>query len=194
MVAWMSSKEAWEPEDKAFLREHYPTTPNKKLANEMGRTVNSIQIKANRLGLVKEIDENDGDFENMLEVISSEEVKKLTKIDLLATSWGLLKMLSRELSNPHLDIKERIKLMDILSSHTVSINNIMRGSEEELGDEEDLEKALTKLEDRHTRQEIIPRRSRGSGGTYVVVTLDEEGDRVKTEQGRAPKVSKADPR
>ncbi len=67
--------------------------------------------------------------------------------------------------------------MDILSSHTVSISNIMRGSEEELGDEEDLEKALAKLEDKHTKHEAIPRRSRGEGGTFVVVRLDEEGDR-----------------
>ena len=189
----MSNKEAWEPEDEAFLSEHYPTTPNKKLANEMGRTVNSIQIKANRLGLVKEIDENDGDFENTLEVISPEEVKKLTKIDLLATGWGLLKMLSRELSNPQLKIKDRIKLMDILSSHTVSISNIMRGSEDELGAEEDLEKALIKLEDKHTTHEAIPRRSREGGGTFVVVRMDEEGDTVKTEGGRAPKVSRTDP-
>jgi hypothetical protein len=190
----MSSKETWEPEDEVFLREHYSTTSNRKLAKEMGRTVNSIQIKANRLGLAKEIDDEDDDFENNLEEMTRDEAKKLDKIDLLALSWSLLKMFRRELSNPRLDAKSRVKLMVAVSNHTATINNIMRGSEDELGAEEDLEASLAKLEDRHERREAMSRRSRGNGGTFVVVRLNEEGGRVKTERGRAPKARRADPK
>lgn len=44
----------WSPEEVQRLKKDYPTTPNKKLADQMGRTVDSVKTKAYDYDLNKE--------------------------------------------------------------------------------------------------------------------------------------------
>lgn len=46
-------------------------------------------------------------------------------------------MYRKELNNPNLTKAERHRLMNALSNHTSTINGVMKGSEDELGDEGD---------------------------------------------------------
>lgn len=43
----------YSEEEEQYIREHYPNTPNKQIANKLGRTVPGIQNKALRLGVSK---------------------------------------------------------------------------------------------------------------------------------------------
>ena len=43
----------WEDEDLKFLKDNYQTMESKEIANILGRTRNSIVVKANRMGLAK---------------------------------------------------------------------------------------------------------------------------------------------
>ncbi len=173
----VSKKSTWTAEDEAFLRESFASTPNRELARKMGRTVSSIQMKANRLGLVKEVMEPNvtGGFENRFETMSREDALKLDKADLLAINWSLLEMFRRELSNPELNQRSRVRLMVALSEHTATINSIMKGYEEKLGAVDDLEASLAILEERHERNMPIPRRlGRGPGKTIIVRDMEFE--------------------
>jgi hypothetical protein len=165
----MSKKETWTPEEEEVLRQKYPTTKNKVLSKELNRTVPSITMKAVRLKLVKQIDEDPiDDYENSFEVMTRDDAMKLDKFDLLRVNWSLLEMYRRELSNPRLGRKDRIKLMNALSNHTATINAIMKGSEDQLGEEEDLKAQFLSLQSEEKEREIIPRRIRFGGKTYVV--------------------------
>lgn len=42
---------AWEKEELQFLMDNFGKIPKKEIANKLGRTLNAVQIKANRIGL-----------------------------------------------------------------------------------------------------------------------------------------------
>ncbi len=183
----MSGREDWDQREEDYLRKNYPTIPNRRLAEDLDRSVNSIQLKAIRLGLVKETPEEDeAEFVNLLETMSRDEAKRLDKLDLLAINWSLLKMYERELTNPKLSAKLRVKLMVAMGNHTETISNIMKGSEEQLGAEEDLEKALVRLEDRRAREAAAASSKMGmsEAETFVVVKVKKkEGGEDEAEGG-----------
>lgn len=167
----MSRKKPWTPEEEGALRQLFPTTPNREISKKIGRSVDSLMMKANRLGLVKGIEANRGGshFENRLQEMSREDTMKLDKIDLLSINWSLLQMYRRELNNPEITAKTRIKLMVALSDHLETINAVMRGYEDRLGSLDDLQSEFKTLEDKHSRHEPIPRRRRESSKSFTTV-------------------------
>jgi len=176
----MSSKGAWTPEEEEILRQQYPTTTNRTLSIRLGRTPSSIVMKASRLGLVKEIPERIRGYTNRFEPMTREETLKLDKIDLLGVNWSLLEMYRRELNNHELGTRDRIKLMNALSSHTATINAVMRGSEDQLGEEDDLKAKFIHLE-YDDGEGITPRRIRLGRKTY---TLTEEAPEAKRDNSQ----------
>ena len=163
----MLEKGKWTPEDEESLRQLYPTTPNKKIAAQLGRTQLAIRMKATNLGLRKNT-EKSGSFANSFEPLSREETLKLDKIDLLGVNWSLLEMFRRELNNPELRTRDRIRLMHTMSSHTATISAVMKGSEDQLGEEDDLKAQLIRLEYKEG-DEVTPRRIRYGKRTYAIV-------------------------
>ena len=69
-------------------------------------------------------------------------------------------MYQRELRNPGLTKAERHRLMNALSNHTSIINSVMRGVEEELGEEESLEDRFVEISSRDGARFIRARRVR----------------------------------
>lgn len=127
----------WSPEEEELLKQLFPTTPNKKIAAQLGRTQLAIRMKATNLGLTKKKEKPSG-FINSFEPLTREATLKLDKIDLLSVNWSLLEMFRRELNNPELKTRDRIRLMHIMSSHTATISATMKGSEDQLGVEDTL--------------------------------------------------------
>jgi hypothetical protein len=134
----------WTEEDEGLLMELYPVTDNRTLSERLGRSVVSIECKASRMGLRKETKEEgereegeEHQFSNPLVMISREETLDLDKIELLRLIWSLALMYKNELANPTLAKAERHKLMNALSNHTAIVNNIMKGAEDELSEEEE---------------------------------------------------------
>jgi len=164
----MSSKREWTPEDEKILRQQYPTTSNKNLATWLGRTPLAISMKATNLGLTKIDAEKSDIFTNSFEPLTREETLKLDKIDLLGVNWSLLEMFRRELTNPELRTRDRIRLMHTMSSHTATISAVMRGSEDQLGAEDDLKAQFIRLE-YDEGEKTTPRRIRYGRKTYVLI-------------------------
>ncbi len=156
----------WTPGEEDILKKLYPITPNDKIANQIGRTKLAIRMKATNLGLRKKGEKSSG-FKNSFEPMTREETLKLDKIDLLGVNWSLLEMFRRELSNPELKTKDRIRIMHIMSSHIATISATMRGSEEQLGTEDDLKAQLVRLE--YDEGKTTPRRIRFGRRTYALV-------------------------
>ncbi len=50
----MGKKRSWTEDDVAYLRKEYPYRPSYKIAKELGRTENAVNLKASRLGISKE--------------------------------------------------------------------------------------------------------------------------------------------
>lgn len=163
----MSSKAAWTPEEEELLRQLFPTTPNKKIAAQLGRTQLAIRMKATNLGFTKKKEKPSG-FANSFEPLTRDETLKLDKIDLLGVNWSLLEMFRRELNNPELKTRDRIRLMHIMSSHTATISAVMKGSEEQLGSEDDLKAQFLRLEF-DEGEKITPRRIRYGRRTYALI-------------------------
>ncbi len=118
------------------------------------------------MGIAKE-SERPASFRNGFEPLTREEATKRDKIDLLGVNWSLLEMYRRELANPELGTRDRIRLMHAMSSHTATISAVMRGSEDQLGDEEGLKAQLIRLE--YDGGKTTPRRIRYGKGTYIRV-------------------------
>jgi hypothetical protein len=124
------------------MRELYPSTDNKTLSERLGRSMTSVECKASRMGLKKEATKEaakgeEDPFSNPLVLITREQTLELDKIELLRLIWSLALMYRRELANPGLTKAERHKLMNALSNHTSIVNNIPKGAEDELGEEEE---------------------------------------------------------
>ena len=164
----MSGRTAWTPEEEEILRQQYPTTTSRSLALRMGRTPDSIVMKASRMGLAKKLPEKSTSFTNSFEPLTREETMRLDKIDLLGVNWSLLEMFRRELNNPELMTRDRIRLLHAMSSHTATISATMKGSEDQLGEEDDLKAQLKRLEYKEG-EKTTPRRIRYGKGTYVLV-------------------------
>jgi hypothetical protein len=161
----MSRKGAWSGEEESLLRENYPSMSAKALSDMLERSVSSIEGKAKRLGLSKLNDrQGDGDapdgYLNPFEMMTRDDALKLDKIDLLRINWSLFEMYRRELNNPSLTKAERHRLMNALSNHTSTINSVMRGSEDQLGDEDDLKTRFIKLNLGDGQSELKARRVR----------------------------------
>ena len=93
---------------------------------------------------------------------------KLDKINLLAINWSLLEMFQHELNNTELKTRDRIKLMHAMSNHIATICTVMRGSEDQLGAEDDLRAQFLRLEfDEGSK--VTPRRIRYGRKTYALV-------------------------
>jgi hypothetical protein len=101
--------------------------------------------------------------------MTREEALKLDKIDLLRVNWSLFEMYRRELNNPSLSKTERHKLMNAMSNLTSIINSVMKGSEEQLGEEDDLKARFTSLNLRESRG-IGSRRVRMNRALRIRVT------------------------
>jgi hypothetical protein len=161
----MSRKGAWSGEEESMLREKYPSVPNSVLSDMLGRGIPSVEGKARRLGLCK-LDTRPGDgdapdgYMNPFEMMTRGDALKLDKIDLLRINWSLFEMYRRELNNPSLTKAERHRLMNALSNHTSTINSVMRGSEDQLGDEDDLKTRFIKLNLGDGQSELKARRVR----------------------------------
>ncbi len=182
----MSTKETWTPEEEEVLREKYPTTKNKMLSAQLNRSIDSIKMKASRLGLIKEIKEEPADqTDNKFILMSREDAMKLDKFDLLSWNWGLLEMFRRELNNPSLRPRDRVKLMCSMSAHTVTINSIMKGSEDQLGEEEDLKAVFLRLKSEDENQSFSSRRFRIGESTFVITRdIKKEAKKNKSNQRR----------
>jgi len=164
----MSGKVAWTTEEEELLTQLFPTTPNKKIAAQLGRTPLAISMKATHLGLTKKDAEKPASFTNSFTPITREETLKLDKIDLLGVNWSLLEMFRRELTNPELRTRDRIRLLHTMSSHTATISAVMRGSEDQLGSEDDLKAQFIRLE-YDGEEKATPRRIRYGRRTYVLI-------------------------
>ena len=156
----------WTTEDESLLDDLYPTTDNPTLSKMLTRSVSAIENKASRMGLRKTEVNEEGEkpssdrFSNPFELASREEALKRDKIDLLRINWSLSSMYQRELRNPDLTKAERHRLMNALSNHTSIINSVMRGVEEELGEEESLEDRFVEISSRDGPRFITARRVR----------------------------------
>lgn len=146
------AKDSWTEEEERFLKERYADTDTGALAAMMGRSLASVENKANRLGLRKSrrdpVPEPHGEppFQNRLDLISREEAVRLDKVDLLRFNWSLMLMYQRELNNPGLTQAERQKLMNALSTHTTITNNVMNSAGDEIVvEEEDLNALLERI-------------------------------------------------
>lgn len=139
----------WSQEEELLLAELYPDTDNRTISQKLGRTMNSVECKASRMGLSKnrENSEEEGDSSpNPLRMITRKEARALDKIELLRLIWSLAKMYERELTAPGLSKAERHKLMNALSNHTSIVNNIMKGADDLLREEEeDLEAKFVEI-------------------------------------------------
>jgi hypothetical protein len=163
----MVVKVAWTPEDEALLRRLYPTTPTKVIAAQLGRTQVALRTRAMELGITKNVEKPSG-FKNSFVPLTREETMKRDKIDLLCVNWSLLEMYQRELANPELRTRDRIRLMHAMSSHTATISTVMRGSEDQLGAEDDLKTQFLRLEFDKV-DKITPRRIRFGRRIYDLV-------------------------
>jgi len=138
----MSSERAWTAEEETLLKDNFPSASLEKLSDTLGRSVSSIEGKARRMGLRKSgkcrgASKAPSDFSNPFDLMTRDDAIKLDKIDLLRINWSLFEMYRKELNNPNLTKAERHRLMNALSNHTSTINGVMKGSEDELGDEGD---------------------------------------------------------
>ncbi len=172
----VSKIRAWTDEEESLLREKYLSVPVKTLAEALGRSVPSIDNKIRRLGLIKSNDSSislptRSSLQNSFEMMTREDAQKLDKIDLLRVNWSLFQMYERELDNPKLSKTQRHKLMGAMCSLTSVINSIMKGSEEQLGDEDDLKARFTRLNLGTGGRGYSSRRSRRMGSRYVRVTF-----------------------
>ncbi len=156
----------WTAQDESLLEELYPTTDKPTLSKILDRSVSAIENKASRMELRKIEGSEEGEepssdrFSNPFELASREEALKRDKIDLLRINWSLSSMYQRELRNPDLTKAERHRLMNALSNHTSIINSVMRGVEEELGEEESLEDKFIEISNRDGVRFIKTRRVR----------------------------------
>ncbi len=156
----------WTAQDESLLEELYPTTDKPTLSKILDRSVSAIENKASRMELRKIEGSEEGEepssdrFSNPFELASREEALKRDKIDLLRINWSLSSMYQRELRNPGLTKAERHRLMNALSNHTSIINSVMRGVEEELGEEESLEDRFVEISSRDGARFIRARRVR----------------------------------
>ena len=163
----MAIKVAWTGEEEELLRRLYPTTPTKIIAAQMGRTQLALRTRAMELGITKN-NSKPSSFTNSFEPLSREETMKRDKIDLLGVNWSLLEMYRRELTNPDLRTRDRIRLLHAMSSHTATISSVMRGSEDQLGAEDDLRAQFLRL-DFDEGNKTTPRRIRFGRRTYALV-------------------------
>ena len=156
----------WTAQDESLLEELYPTTDKPTLSKILDRSMSAIENKASRMELRKIEGSEEGEepppdrFRNPFELASREEALKRDKIDLLRINWSLSSMYQRELRNPDLTKAERHKLMNALSNHTSIINSVMRGVEEELGEDESLEDRFVEISSRDGARFIKARRVR----------------------------------
>ena len=161
----MSRKGAWSEEEETLFREKYTSVSNTTLSGMLDRSISSIEGKARRLGLSKlntgkgRGDPPDG-YPNSFEMMTRDDALKLDKIDLLRINWSLFEMYRRELNNPSLTKAERHRLMNALSNHTSTINSVMKGSEDQLGDEDDLKARFIRLNLGDGQPELRARRVR----------------------------------
>ena len=164
----MSREGAWSGEEESLLSENYTTLSIRALSDMLGRSIPSVEGKARRLGLRKpdarqgEGGSRDG-YKNRFEMMTREDALKLDKIDLLRVNWSLFEMYRRELNNPSLSKAQRHRLMNALSNHTSIINSVMKGSEEQLGDEDDLKARFISLNLGDGRRTYGARRIRMKG-------------------------------
>ena len=146
----MSKERAWTEEEESLLRDNYPSTSIRALSEMLGRSIPSVDGKVRRLGLARP-DAGRGvrgtreGCRNPFELMTREDALKLDKIDLLRVNWSLFEMYRRELNNPSLSKAQRHRLMNALSNHTSIINSVMKGSEDQLGDEDDLKARFISL-------------------------------------------------
>ena len=155
----------WTEEEESLLRENYPSVSLKELSDILGRSVSSIEGKTRRMGLRKSgtrrsTGKNPDGYPNPFEMMTRDNALKLDKIDLLRINWSLFEMYQRELNNPNLTKAERHKLMNALSSHTSTINGVMKGSEDQLGEEDDLKTKFLSLNLGDGKREVRARRVR----------------------------------
>ena len=156
----------WTAQDEGLLEELYPTTDKPTLSKILDRSVSAIENKASRMELRKIEGNEEGEeppsdrFSNPFQLTSREEALKRDKIDLLRINWSLSSMYQTELRNPDLTKAERHRLMNALSNHTSIINSVMRGVEEELGEEESLEDRFVEISSRNGPRFITARRVR----------------------------------
>ena len=162
----MAQKVPWTPEDEDILKQLYPKTPTREVAARLGRTPLAIRSRAMELGIAKNTEKPSG-FVNSFQPLTREETMKRDKIDLLVFNWSLLEMYQRELANPELRTRDRIRLIHAMSSHTVTISAVMRGSEDQLGADDDIEAQFKTLE--FEEDNVTPRRIVFRKKTYVLV-------------------------
>ncbi|MFH2110349.1 MAG: hypothetical protein ABIJ47_03700 [Candidatus Bathyarchaeota archaeon] len=146
----MSKERPWTEEEESLLRENYPSTSVRALSEMLGRSIPSVDGKVRRLGLAKQdtahvVGGAREGYRNPFELMPREDALKLDKIDLLRVNWSLFEMYRRELNNPSLSKAQRHRLMNALSNHTSIINSVMKGSEDQLGDEDDLKARFISL-------------------------------------------------
>ena len=146
----MSKERPWTKEEESLLRENYPNVSIRALSEMLGRSIPSVDGKVRRLGLARSdagrvVGGTREGYRNPFELMTREDALKLDKIDLLRVNWSLFEMYRRELNNPSLSKAQRHRLMNALSNHTSTINSVMKGSEDQLGDEDDLKARFISL-------------------------------------------------
>ena len=124
----------WSEEEVETLKELYPHTPNREIAQHLHRSQHSIEMKAKRLKLTKQSNPPPPtpQYINQFTLLTRKETKKLDKIDLLGYSWTLAKMYANELENTELTHTQRHKVMNGLGNIISIINGIMRYTPDEI--------------------------------------------------------------
>jgi hypothetical protein len=140
----------WSDNEVEVLKNLYPTTPNEQIARQLGRSLYSVEMKAKRLGLLKNSSPSPLELcipENIIfKLISRKDALKRDKVDLLRYSWSLTDLLEKELSNPNLDDAQRHKIMNSMANMINITSTIMRYTPEEVFQEKpDLNDRLVKI-------------------------------------------------
>jgi len=132
-----------------LLKELYPDTPNREIAERLRRSQHSVEMKAKSLRLRKAPSPPpppEPRYVNEFALITREEAVKRDKVELLRYSWSLTDMYKRELENPGLDDGSRQKIMNSMANMINVTNTIMRYTPEEVFQEEpDLDQRLRRV-------------------------------------------------
>ena len=124
----------WSKEEEETLKQLYPHTPNREIAQRLKRSQHSIEMKAKRLKLTKQSNPPPPtpQYLNQFTTLTREEATKRDKIELLRYSWSLIDLYKKELTNPKLTETQRHKIMSSMGNMINIINSIMRYTPDEV--------------------------------------------------------------
>lgn len=91
----MRAYKIWTEGEEAYLKEAFAHTPNKELAEKLGRSLPALKIKANRMGLSKTVPEEVKDLDRRGQSWEPDELETLEEYYPGASAEDLSKVLGR---------------------------------------------------------------------------------------------------